>query len=450
MCLAKKIQKITYSKAISAGILNELNKCSNKQYKKQLQNQFYNCCSTMYVKDKVANFTNPNDENNSRYCNSRLCLICNSIKMHKLYTKIKFLEVNPNIYFTTLTVQNCKENELKEVVKNFTTIYRNIINNHFRKKLKIKVNTFYKLECTYNQTDNTYHPHLHCIVEGYSNAIELENIWKKEAKKNEYFKSIFNGKQIISDKAQLTKKLETTNLLELCKYEFKLYSNKDDKGKKLNQRKINFKALLNIANALYRVRTFKGTGTYYNIKLIQDVNKEKITGMPINANNTQSDDVYFYSGLYKKFLNSRGKSFANYSTIKVDRFICLNLNENGQKILKKNRFEIYVQNEKVKKNSQKLDLKFLQKKAEYIKENFNTDDPYLQQKKLETRLDNNFKKIFKNIDTNKILTAETNNYIYSLFNAECKTWQEFANIITKENFRIENENQKIFLHNLLK
>ena len=238
--------------------------------------------------------------------------------------------------------------------------------------------------------------------------------------------------------------------MELCKYEFKLYSNKDDKGKKLNQRKINFKALLNIANALYRVRTFKGTGAYYNIKLIQDVNKEKITGMPINANNTQADDVYFYSGLYKKFLNARGKSFANYSTIKIDKFVGLNLNENGKKILKKNRFEIYVQNEKVKKNSQKLDLKFLQKKAENIKENFLTDDPYIRQKKLEQRLDNNFKKIFKNIDTNKILSSETNNYIYSLFNVECRTWQDFASIITKENFKIENENQKVFLNNLLK
>ena len=128
----------------------------------------------------------------------------------------------------------------------------------------------------------------------------------------------------------------------------------------------------------------------------------------------------------------------------------MNLNENGKKILKKNRFEIYVQNEKVKKNSQKLDLKFLQKKAENIKENFLTDDPYIRQKKLEQRLDNNFKKIFKNIDTNKILSSETNNYIYSLFNVECRTWQDFASIITKENFKIENENQKVFLNNLLK
>ena len=97
-----------------------------------------------------------------------------------------------------------------------------------------------------------------------------------------------------------------------------------------------------------------------------------------------------------------------------------------------------------------MDLKFLQKKAENIKENFLTDDPYIRQKKLEQRLDNNFKKIFKNIDTNKILSSETNNYIYSLFNVECRTWQDFASIITKENFKIENENQKVFLNNLLK
>jgi hypothetical protein len=74
------------------------------------------------------------------------------------------------LQFVTLTVPNCNENDLKHTVDSLLKSTSNII-RVIRERKKIKINGIRKIESTYNSIANTFHPHIHLIVD--SNAGDL-------------------------------------------------------------------------------------------------------------------------------------------------------------------------------------------------------------------------------------------------------------------------------------
>ena len=82
------------------------------------------------------------------------------------------------------------------------------IKDNLRKNYKIKLNGIRKIEVTYNEIENTFHPHFHFIQSDYKSAHALQSLWLKQ----------FNNANI---KGQDIREIDTTNensFIELFKY----------------------------------------------------------------------------------------------------------------------------------------------------------------------------------------------------------------------------------------
>lgn len=113
----------------------------------------------------------------SRYCKHRWCKICNRIRTAKLlagYSEVILNMIDPQ--FVTLTVQNVVIEKLESTIKEMIRTIK-LIQDLRRKKKQILLRCIRKLECTYNATENTYHPHFHFIIEGKEAANDLLSAW---------------------------------------------------------------------------------------------------------------------------------------------------------------------------------------------------------------------------------------------------------------------------------
>lgn len=110
----------------------------------------------------------------ARYCNTRICNVCNRIRTAKLINGYGVQIKELDSYFVTLTIPNVTENELSNTLEKMTKAFRSI-QNRLRKLKGIR-----KLEITYNAISNTYHPHFHVILDGSENSNTLKNEWMKE------------------------------------------------------------------------------------------------------------------------------------------------------------------------------------------------------------------------------------------------------------------------------
>lgn len=205
----------------------------------------FNCCSTITQSGKKLT---------SRYCNTRLCNVCNHIRTAKLMnTLIKPLQALGELHFTTLTIPNVSKHELNEAVnmmlKNISNILRVI-----RERRKIDVTGIRKIETTYNHNRDNYHPHFHI----------LHNKDIGELFISEWLKRYPNA----NIQAQNTKKVHRNNsnyLNELFKYSTKAFF-KDE----LKTIKVYAPALDVMMQALYNKRTIQSFGKLKAIHINED------------------------------------------------------------------------------------------------------------------------------------------------------------------------------------
>jgi hypothetical protein len=211
----------------------------------------YHCNNTLFQKgDKIT----------AKYCNSRTCINCNRIRTAKLikgyYEPLQDLAINENdkkLEFVTLTIPNCKPEELIEVVysmkKNLTNVIRVI-----REKRRIDVSGITKIECTYNDVENTFHPHFHIIVNKNSGQLIIDE-WLKRYPTAAHW-------------CQKTQKADTNSLLELFKYTTKFLI-KDNSTKR---QKIYTHAIDLIMQSFYKKRTIQPFGKLRKFK--EEVSEE--------------------------------------------------------------------------------------------------------------------------------------------------------------------------------
>lgn len=100
------------------------------------------------------------------FCRVRLCPICQWRRSLKNYGQMrKILEALQGQYsyiFLTLTVKNCAPEELSDTLDTLFASFNRLTKN---KAVKKAVNGWYRAcEVTHNIQDDTYHPHLHCIL----------------------------------------------------------------------------------------------------------------------------------------------------------------------------------------------------------------------------------------------------------------------------------------------
>lgn len=102
----------------------------------------------------------------ANFCRVRLCPICAWRKSLKTYSQvrscIRYLGFNDYAYiFLTLTVPNCTGDKLSETITNICLSF----NRLFKYKSLSFVRGWYRgLEISHNVQNDTFHPHIHCIV----------------------------------------------------------------------------------------------------------------------------------------------------------------------------------------------------------------------------------------------------------------------------------------------
>ena len=156
-------------------------------------------CSS-YLEFKISEDGTKNLHKSS-FCKNRLCSLCNWRISKKIFHQVAKIvnEIDKlkeyDYIFLTLTSKNVTADELSNEITNLLSAFNNMFHKQRgNKKIKaISKGYFRTLEVTYNKKDNTYNPHIHCIIvvdKGYfkSNDYidqkkkEWSEIWKKYLK----------------------------------------------------------------------------------------------------------------------------------------------------------------------------------------------------------------------------------------------------------------------------
>lgn len=101
-------------------------------------------------------------------CKNRFCPICNWRKSRKESMAISVMmqaikaDTEYNYLFLTLTVPNVESDELDSKIQEMNKAFNNFARYQ---QFKTAVNGYVrKIEVTFNESDNTYHPHIHAIL----------------------------------------------------------------------------------------------------------------------------------------------------------------------------------------------------------------------------------------------------------------------------------------------
>jgi len=105
----------------------------------------------------------------AQFCRERLCVMCSWRKSIKMFYQLSRVmdavqDESPDMkpIFLTLTVRNCKGEDLSGVLDMMFKGWKAIIDH--RRVRGISKGWFRALEVTYNRETDTYHPHFHALI----------------------------------------------------------------------------------------------------------------------------------------------------------------------------------------------------------------------------------------------------------------------------------------------
>jgi len=245
--------KRAQSKYISNQLALQLADLGNER--KQSYYNTFHCASVMVQHDEKITTT---------YCNNRWCLTCNRIRTAKMINgyKAPLIELQEK-QFVTLTIVSVTAEDLrptiKQMIKTFQTIKDKL------RKQKIKIKGIRKMECTYSERLNKFHPHFHLIIDGDIEAAAIVNEWLKS-----YPDANRGGQSIIL--------ADDNTTMELFKYFTKLTTNKQ----------FHVEALDVMFDAMYRLRVFQPFGIKKDVS--EDVDDIEAMVYDIDS----SDEVWIW------------------------------------------------------------------------------------------------------------------------------------------------------------
>ena len=221
---------------------------------------------------------------NGSLCRKRWCQTCNRIKtaeMIKGYSEpLKELQKDNDLYFVTLTTKTVKAGKLQsEINKRYKAFTR--IKDNLRKNYGIKLVGARKLEITYNETTNEYHPHFHFIQQGKHEAEMLQKLWLQQ----------FPNASIKAQDIRLIDANNSDNLVEIFKYATK-QAVKDT---------ATAKALHNIYTAIDGKRTFQPYGKLRKVKEPKEVKEDSLNADFIEPN----QEIWVYDNIEKDYFNAK-------------------------------------------------------------------------------------------------------------------------------------------------
>lgn len=244
--------------------------------------------------------------NLANFCRCRLCPMCNWRRSKKTFGQVSKVvneidKLNKYDYiFLTLTIKNCipeeLENSINLISKSFNKMFHKSSGN---KKIKSICKGYFRaIEVTYNKKENTYHPHIHCIV-----VVEKDYFsrWNKNYIKTEEWSELW-GKYLkvdylpIVDVRKVTSKnYKNSAVAEISKYTVKskdiiIKNRKGDINKDLTDKNV-----LVLHNSLKNKRliTFGGIMKELHKKLnLEDLNKDDVD--LVNTDVADNDNLLNY------------------------------------------------------------------------------------------------------------------------------------------------------------
>jgi hypothetical protein len=290
--LKKKAKNTYFSKELARN-LTTLTSPLHKAYKRTL----FDCCNTMMQEGRKI--TSP------MYCGYRWCNTCNRIRTGKLINGyMPILKMMNEPYFVTLTIPNVKDKELRAALSGMIQTSKNVMLS--LKRLKMPVNGIRKIECTYNAKEDTYHPHLHFIVNGKNVAENIVNKWIERYSYADRKGQDYRAVNTLDEN-------EVNGMKELFKYTTKIITKVQNEGYL-----IYLSAIDRIFRSMKGMRTFQPIG---NIKKVDD----ELTNL-----DSQEYDVEPYEFVVWKWEKNdwqnmtNGKMLSNY---KPDKYMKELLNE---------------------------------------------------------------------------------------------------------------------------
>ena len=228
-------------------------------------------------------------------CRKRFCTECCRIKTAELTNAYKqpLLDLG-QLYFVTLTTPNVSGSNLKKELQKMIKAFQ-LIKNNIRNTYNIKLNGMRKIEITYNQESNTYHPHLHLIQDNLEASSLIQALWLKQFKK-------------ASIKGQDIRQIDTSNenaFIELFKYATKetTKENKQYPGDVLHT----------IYNSIQGQRIYQ---TYGIIKKVKQPIEAKQTEIEL-TNVAPKQDIWIFEHEQKDWINADYNSLVN--TLEIER-----------------------------------------------------------------------------------------------------------------------------------
>jgi len=197
-----------------------------------------------------------------KYCNTRICNICNRIRTAKLINGYSgALQKMENPKFVTLTRTNVTAALLPVTLDEMCNTFRAIlkINSLHKQRYGKSVthNGIRKIEITYNVTANTFHPHFHIVTDGASAEV-LRSEWLER------------NAGVTDIQGQNIRPVDKNTLVELFKYSTKIVT----QGKQ----SMPFEAIDVIMRSLYRRRVVQPYGAIRRVS--EDVDELRSDSYP--------------------------------------------------------------------------------------------------------------------------------------------------------------------------
>lgn len=226
-------------------------------------------CGT-FIKYGISSTTEQKKVLYMETCNHRFCARCQkneSLKRAiKLYTISNFLRLKRKrvFLFITLTVRNCKRNELRDTI----SLINKAFDKMMRRKIFMEVKGYVsKIEVTYNRKRDDFHPHMHLLFSMDSGYFSKEN--ENYIKRDDL---LLNWQSVTGDdnitqvdiralKNQNDEKL-IKSIQEVAKYEAKSF----DFG-------INQEVFESFYLGLHSAKTFRYGGEFKEISNLYDVDE---------------------------------------------------------------------------------------------------------------------------------------------------------------------------------
>nr|CDL67050.1 unnamed protein product [uncultured bacterium] len=154
-------EEIVYSKKMAKELVELFSQFNEKKSEK-----IDNCASTLVFKIDLD--SQKRKLASANFCRDRFCPECSKRKSRLMYHNLKkvleksYEDNNQSFIHLVLALRNCEKENLKksldDLLQGFHRLFR-------RKKFKTSINGWYRnLEVTYNEEEDTLHPHLHIIL----------------------------------------------------------------------------------------------------------------------------------------------------------------------------------------------------------------------------------------------------------------------------------------------